>query len=75
MTFGCDPAGVVKRQSAGGDKTVQMWMELEVLTPGVENGKYADARAEVAAVGRDPQQGLGSGARQHGIKEPLVAQC
>ena len=73
MALGCDPAGVIRSQSAGGNETVQMRMKLQVLTPGMENGEYADTCTEMTRVGSDPQQGLGSCAKQHRIEKWLVA--
>ena len=50
MALGCDPAGVIRSQSAGGNEAVQMWMELQVLTPGMENGEYTYTCTEMARV-------------------------
>ena len=75
MAFGWDPAGVIGSQSAGGNETVQMGMKLEVLTPGMKNGEDADPRTEMARIGGDLEQGLGSCAKQHRIEKSLVAQC
>src|SRR5271157_198618 len=74
-TCGCHPAGVIEGQSAGGDETMQVRMMLEVLTPGVQHGEHTDACAEMAWIGSNLQQGLGSCAKQHRIEEPLIAQC
>ena len=35
---GCDPAGVIESQTAGGNETVQMRMMSQVLRPGVQYG-------------------------------------
>ncbi len=55
VALGCDPAGVIRSQSAGGNETVQMGMELEVLAPGMEHSEDADARTQMARVGSDLQ--------------------
>jgi hypothetical protein len=39
----------------------------------MENGEYADTCTEMTRVGSDPQQGLGSCAKQHRIEKWLVA--
>jgi hypothetical protein len=52
-----------------------MGMELEVLTPGMKNGKDADACAKAPWISGDLQQSLRSCAKQHRIEELLVAQC
>ncbi len=75
MTSGRDPAGVIKSQSAGGNEAVQVWMMSQVLRPGVQHGKHTDARTEMAWIGSDLEQRLGSCPKQQGVEEPLVAQC
>jgi len=75
VALGCDPAGVIRSQSAAGNETVQMRMKLEVLAPSMKNGKDADACAKVPWIGGDIQQGLGGCAKQHCIEDLLVAQC
>jgi hypothetical protein len=44
----------------------------EILAPGVKNTEDADLRAQVLGVGRDFQQGGGSGSEQEMIKLPRV---
>jgi hypothetical protein len=44
VAFGRDPTGVIGGESAGRNETVQMRMELEVLTPSMEHGEDAYAR-------------------------------
>jgi hypothetical protein len=55
-----DPAAVVGRQTAVGNHTMDVGMSVEVLAPGVENGKEADLSAEVFGVSRDPHQVVSS---------------
>ena len=50
-------------------------MMSQVLRPGVQHSKHADASAEMARIGGDLQQGLGSGTKQQVIKQTLVAEC
>ena len=52
-----------------------MRMMPQVLRPGVQHGKHADACAEMARIGGDFQQRLGSGAEQQAIKQTLVPEC
>ena len=75
MASGWDPAGVIKSQSAGGNEAVQVWMMSQVLRPGVQHGKHTDACTEMAWIGSDLEQRLGSCPKQQGVEEPLVAQC
>ena len=58
-----DPTAVIKRESAGGDDTVGMGMNLEFLIPGVEHTEEADLGAETDWVACDFQQGFGTGAK------------
>ena len=37
-----NPAGVIERESAGGDDTVDMGMKLEFLIPGVQHAEEAN---------------------------------
>ena len=41
-TPGRDPAGVVRRDAAGGKYAVNMWMKLQALVPTVEHAEEAD---------------------------------
>ena len=75
MASGWDPAGVIKSQPAGGNEAVQVWMVSQVLRPGMQHGKHTDARTEMAWIGSDLEQRLGSCPKQQGVEEPLVAQC
>ena len=53
---------------------MDVWMNMEVLAPSVENGKEADLSAEVFGVGRDPAQCLGYGAEQDVVDDSPVLQ-
>jgi len=50
-------------------------MMSQVLRPGVQHGEHADASAQMARVGSDLEQGLGSGPKQQVVKQTLVAEC
>jgi hypothetical protein len=52
-----------------------MGMMSQVLRPGVQHRQYADASAQMARIGGDLQQGLGSGPEQQVVKQTLVAEC
>jgi len=47
---GLNPAGVIERESAGGDDAVDMGMKLEFLVPGVEHAEEADLSSEMPGV-------------------------
>ena len=50
-------------------------MMSQVLRPGVQHSERADASAQVAWIGSDLKQGLGSGPEQQVVKQALVAEC
>ena len=45
--------GVIERESAGGNDTVDMGMKLEFLVPGMEHAEKADLGSEMGGVARD----------------------
>jgi hypothetical protein len=47
---GPNPAGVIKRESARRDDTVDMGMKLELLVPGVEHAEETDLSSEMSGV-------------------------
>ena len=51
--MGSNPAGVIARESAGGNDTVDMGMKLEFLVPGVEHAEEANVRTEMGGIARD----------------------
>src|SRR5215469_14601289 len=51
---------------------MDVWMVIERRAPGVENRKEADASTQVLGIGRDGDQGLGSGLEQDVVGDGLV---
>jgi len=51
--MGSNPTGVIAGESAGGDDTVDMGMELEFLVPGVEHAEETDLGTEMGGVARN----------------------
>ena len=47
-------------------------MMMQVLSPGMEHRHEADPRAQMFGVGGDLQEGLGRGAKEHAVNNPLV---
>ncbi len=45
-----NPAGVIERESAGGDDTVDMGMKLEFLIPGVQHAEEANLGPEMPGI-------------------------
>src|SRR5215831_12991221 len=69
-----DPARVVGRKTSGGNQTMQVRMEQQVLTPTVQHGKEADLSAEMFGIRRNLEQGLGGGVEQKIVEDLLVDQ-
>src|SRR2546425_12591664 len=69
-----DPAGAIKRQSAGGHHTMDMGMMLKLLIPGVEHAEEADLGAEMFGIASDCEEGRGTGLQQKMVQEFLVLQ-
>jgi hypothetical protein len=65
---------VIERQSAGGKDTMDMRVEFEFLTPGMQHGKEANFGAEVSLISGDFRQCLRTGVKQKIVDEPLVLQ-
>ena len=51
-----DPAAAVGGEAAAGNDAMQLRMEMQILTPGVQQGKKADGGAEVFGVGGNGEQ-------------------
>ena len=64
----------IGRETTGRDHAVDMRMMLKVLSPGVKHTQEADLRAEMFRIGRDLQQGGGTGAEQEVVDDLLVLQ-
>ena len=48
-----NPAGVIERESAGGNDAVHVRMKLELLVPGVQHAEEADLAPEMSGVASD----------------------
>src|SRR5437660_5092324 len=70
-----NPAGVIERESAGGNDAVHVRMKLELLVPGVQHAEEADLSSEMGGIARDLQQGFGAGPEQQTIDDLLVLEC
>src|SRR5216684_9053470 len=71
---GSNPAGVIERESAGGDDTVDMGMNLEFLVPGVEHAEEADLGPEMSGVASDLEKSFCAGTKQQTIDHFFVLQ-
>jgi len=71
---GSDPAGVIERESTGGNNAVDMRMKLELLVPGVEHTEEADLGSEMSGVTRYFPERFGAGTKQQTIDHFFVLQ-
>lgn len=58
------PARIAWIETAGGNDAVEMRMQSQVLSPGVQNAEKADLGPEVPGVGRNFEHGLSAGAEE-----------
>jgi len=72
---GGDPAGVIRRQTTGGQYAVDMRMKLQALIPAVEHAEEAYLGAKMPGIASDLKQGLGAGMKEQVVNQPLVLQC
>ena len=66
--LGMNPAGVAWIETAGGNNAVEMRMQSQVLSPGVQNAEEADLGSEVLGVCRNFEHGLRASAEEQIIK-------
>ena len=71
---GGDPAGVIRRETAGGNDAVDMRMKLQALIPAMEHAEEADLGSEMPRIAGDFKQGLSAGVKEQVVDEPLVLQ-
>ncbi len=67
-----DPATMVRGESAGRNDTVDVGMQEQVLSPGVERADDAYLRSQVFRIGGDFEQSLSAGGEQQVAKESRI---
>jgi hypothetical protein len=67
------PARVAWIETAGGNDAVEMRMQSQVLSPGMQNAEEADFGSEVLGVGRNFKHGLRAGAEEQIVEQPWIA--
>ena len=65
---------MIRREPARGNDTVNVGMQEQVLSPGVQDGDDADLGSEVLRIGCDFQQSLRAGGEQQIVKQARVLQ-
>jgi len=68
------PVLVIGREAAGRDHAMDMRMDLQILSPGVQHAEESDLGAEMFGIGGDLQQRRGAGTEQKVIDDFLVLQ-
>src|SRR5271156_1819676 len=71
--FGMNPSRIAWFETAGGNDAVEMRMQSQVLSPGVQNAEEADLGSEVLWVGRNFEHGLSAGAEEQIVEQPRIA--
>jgi hypothetical protein len=69
-----DPMTMVRREPARGNHTVNVGMQEQVLTPGMQDGDDTDLSSQVFGIGCDFQQGLCAGGEPQIVKQTRVFQ-
>lgn len=69
-----NPVLVIGRKTASRNHAMDVWMDLQILTPGVQNAEESDLSTQVFGIGRNLQQRRGAGAEQKVIDYFLVLQ-
>ncbi len=65
---------LIAGESAGGNDTVDMGMQLDFLIPGMEHAEETDLGAEMSGVASDFEKSFGAGPKQQTIDDFLVLQ-
>ena len=66
------PARVAWIETSGGNDAVEMRMQSQVLSPGVQNAEEADLGSEVLGVGRNFEHGLSAGAEEQIVEQSWI---
>src|SRR5712692_8376153 len=67
-----NPARTAGSDAAAGNDAVELWMMMQVLSPGMEHRHESDPRAQIFGVGGDLQEGFGRGPKENAVNYPLV---
>ena len=73
--FGLDPGLCIRREAAGSDQHVNMWVKQHGARPGVKDGKNTKARAQKLGIGRQLLQGIGGGLHQQAVDFLGMGSC
>ena len=75
VPLGCgNPVSAIERQPAGGNDAMDMWVNVEFLTPGVQDAEETDFCTEMLGIARDFEKGFRTGVKQEIVDDLLVLQ-
>ena len=74
VVAGTNPAGVIRREAAGRNDTVYMWMSGELLAPGMQDAEETDLCAKTIRVACHFEKSFCTGAEQKIVNDLLVLQ-
>src|SRR5208282_564722 len=69
-----NPAGVIERESTGGNNAVNMGMKLELLVPGMKHAEEADLGAKMSGAASHFEKRFCAGTKQQTIDQFFVVQ-
>ena len=69
-----DPARLIGAESATGHHAMNVGMNMQILTPGVQHGQKADCRPQPLGIRRNGKQGLADCAEEDAIDRPGILQ-
>lgn len=74
VVAGAHPAGVIGREAASRQDTMDVRMSIERLAPGMQDSEETDFCAEVSGIASDFEEGFCTGAEQEIVEHLLVLQ-
>ena len=74
VVSGTNPAGVIGREAAGRNDTMDMRMNCEFLAPGMQHTEEANLCAEVSRIASHFEKGFRTGAEQKIVEDLLILQ-
>ena len=73
--FGFDPGLTIRSKASSGNKHVDVRMKQHGAGPSVENGRSAEACAQIAGIGREQLESIGGGLHQKTVDFLRMGSC
>jgi hypothetical protein len=67
-----NPSGVILRETARRNDTMDMWMMLQLLIPGMQDTEESDLRSQMLGISRDFEQCISAGAHEQAVNGCFV---